>query len=158
MTGLYLVVRIVHVLSAAVLFGTGLGTAFQMWAADRSADARTIALVAANVVRADLFFTTPAVVVQPLTGAVLIYLTGTNPLVPWLVLAYGLYGLTGACWLPVVWIQIRLRDLARTASVNNAALPVTYHNLMRVWFWLGWPAFSAVIAIFWLMVARPALW
>jgi len=150
--------KVVHIVSATVLFGTGLGTAFQMWNADRTGDARVIAAVAANVVRADILFTTPAVIVQPLTGLSLIYSEGIDPLASWLVAAYALYAITGACWLPVVWIQLRLRNLARNADARGETLPAEYRRLMRTWFVLGWPAFLAVLAIFWLMVAKPILW
>ena len=154
MNTLYLAVRVIHIVSATVLFGTGLGTAFQMWMAHRSGDIRVIATVAANVVRADFWFTTPAIIVQPLTGFALMQLAGFDPFSPWLVVAYVLYFVAGACWLPVVWIQMRLRDLA----AGDATLPPAYHRLFKIWFWLGWPAFSAVLAIFWLMVAKPQLW
>ncbi len=155
MSELYAFALLLHILSATVLFGTGLGTAFQMWMADRSGDVRAIAVVAANVVRADFVFTTPAVIIQPLTGGLLIYLAGFDPMAPWLLVGYGRYALTGACWLPVVWIQLRVRDIATEAALSGTPLPPPYQNLMRAWFWLGWPAFSAVVAIFWVMIAKP---
>lgn len=154
----FLTLKLVHIVSATVLFGTGLGTAFQMWMADRTGDPRVVAAVAANVVRADLYFTTPAILVQPLTGLSLVYAEGTNPFASWLVVAYGLYALAGACWLPVVWIQIRLRDFARNSDARAVALPSEYRRLMRIWFALGWPAFLAVLVTFWLMVDKPVLW
>jgi uncharacterized membrane protein len=158
MTSAYTLLKVVHILSATVLFGTGLGTAFQMWTANKSGDVRAIATVARHIVWADYLFTTPAVIVQPLTGFILATMAGFDPMSPWLVAAYGLYVLTGLCWLPVVWIQLRMRDLAVEAAAANAPLPPRYHRLARAWFLLGWPAFSAVLAIFWLMVAKPALW
>src|SRR5262249_34168099 len=151
-------VKLAHILSATLLFGTGLGTAFQMWFAHRSGDVHAIAVVARQTVWADLFFTTPAVIVQPLTGFLLMRSSGIDPESSWLVAVYGLYVLAGACWLPVVWIQIKVRDLALAAAANGTALPPEYHQLMRWWFRLGWPAFLAVIVIFWLMVATPNLW
>lgn len=154
----YAALKAVHVLSAALLFGTGLGTAFHMWSAHRSGDVAAIAAAAASTVRADFLFTMPAVVVQPLTGLLLIRELGLDPLAPWLVAVYGLYGLTGACWLPVVGLQIRARDLAAGAAARADALPPAYHRCMRAWFALGWPAFAAVIAIYWLMIAKPDLW
>jgi uncharacterized membrane protein len=153
----YLLLKTVHVLSATILFGTGLGTAFQMWMAHRSGDVRTIAVVARNVVRADLYFTTPAVLVQPLSGAVMLHLAGYSAFVPWLDAVYVLFLVTGFCWLPVVWIQMRVRDLAAKSVAFDLALPAEYFRLMRLWFWLGWPAFLSVTAIVWLMVAKPDL-
>jgi uncharacterized membrane protein len=150
---MYLAFKLLHIISSTVLFGTGIGTAFQMWMAHRSADTRAIATVAASVVRADFWFTTPAVIIQPLTGIILLRLAGYDPFAPWLVAAYVLYGVTGACWLPVVWIQMRLARLS--AAAGNGPLPDSYHRLFRLWFALGWPAFAAVLGIFWLMVEKP---
>jgi uncharacterized membrane protein len=152
---LYEIVKTVHILSATVLFGTGLGTAWFMWRADRSGDVAMIAATARNVVLADWLFTTPAVIVQPLSGLWLIHLGGYASTEPWLLWTYGLYALAAACWLPVVRLQIRMRDLAVTARTNGASLPPDYQRLARVWFLLGWPAFLAVVAIVFLMVARP---
>ena len=154
----YLWLKWVHILSAAVLFGTGLGTAFQMWAAHLRRDDRAIAVVARNVVIADLLFTTPAIVVQPTSGIALIVLAGFDPWASWLVVAYALYLLAGLCWLPVVVIQIRVRDEAAAAVAERRPLPARYYRLIRAWFILGWPAFVALIAVFALMVAKPALW
>lgn len=155
MTGAYLWLKVIHVLSATILFGTGLGTAFQMWMAHRSENPTSIALVARNVVLADFVFTTPAVVVQPVTGAVLVWLTGIDPFSPWLVAVYVLYAVAGTCWIPVVWLQIQVRDIARDACIEGKPLPPSYHRYMRMWFALGWPAFIAVIAIIWLMIDKP---
>jgi uncharacterized membrane protein len=109
---LYEIVKTVHILSATVLFGTGLGTAWFMWRADCSGDAAAVAATARNVVLADWLFTTPAIILQPLTGLWLIFLGGYSSAETWLLWTYGLYLLAGACWLPVVWLQIRMRDLA----------------------------------------------
>jgi uncharacterized membrane protein len=152
---LYEIVKTVHILSATVLFGTGLGTAWFMWRADRSGDVAMIAATARNVVLADWLFTTPAVIIQPLSGLWLIHLVAHAPMEPWLMWTYGLYALAAACWVPVVRLQIRMRDLAATARADGASLPPVYHRLARVWFLLGWPAFLAVIAIVFLMVAKP---
>ncbi len=151
-------VKILHIVSAAVLFGTGLGTAFQMWMAHRSGDPRSIAIVSRNTVLADFLFTAPAIVIQPATGIALVWLSGFDPLSSWLVVAYALYALAGACWLTVVWLQIQVRNLARKAVAADHPLPAEYRRYMRLWFALGWPAFAAVLAIFWLMVSKPALW
>lgn len=154
----YMLIKYLHILSATVLFGTGLGTAFQMWNAHRGGDVSTIAHVAKNVVLADTVFTTPAIIIQPLTGIALAWMAGFDPFTPWLTVTYLLYALAGLCWLPVVWLQIKMRDLAQAAARANSRLPEAYHRSIRLWFILGWPAFSAVAVIFWLMVAKPVLW
>jgi uncharacterized membrane protein len=109
------------------------------------------------VALADWIFTTPAVIVQPLTGAAMIQLAGYPWLSDWIVASLALYGLTGLCWLPVVWIQIRMGRIARAAAAANQPLPSEYRRLFRWWFALGWPAFVAVMAIFWLMIHKPDL-
>ena len=151
----YALVKTLHILSATLLFGTGLGSAFYLWRADRSRDPAAIAFAAHNVVIADWLFTLPAVVVQPLSGLWLAWHLGMILTEPWLLWTYGLYLLAGACWLPVVWLQIQLRDIAAAALARGDQLPERYHRSMTVWFVLGWPAFLAVIAIFYLMVAKP---
>ena len=149
-----LVLRWLHVVGAAVLLGTGAGIAFFMVMAHRTRDARLIAHVAGTVVIADLLFTATAVVVQPITGYLLARQIGWSLTEGWLVVSLALYGLTGLLWLPVVWIQLRLRDLAREAA-RGGGLPADYHRLYLVWLACGFPAFAAVLAIIWLMVARP---
>jgi len=149
--------KLIHILSATVLFGTGMGTAFFMWRADKAGDVAAIAVTARHVVLADLLFTTPAVIVQPVTGVWLAFERGYDFTEPWLWAAIALYILTGACWLPVVWLQAKMRDMAEAARNSGKALPARYHRFMRIWFILGWPAFSAVIAIFILMLFRPDL-
>jgi uncharacterized membrane protein len=150
--------KLIHIISATVLFGTGLGTAFQMWMANRTGDVRAIAAVTSNVVIADYVFTTPAVIIQPVSGIALIWIVGYDPFSPWLIAVYALFVLTGACWTPVVAIQRRLRNIARDCASNGRPLPDEYHRLMRRWIVLGIPAFSAVLVIFWLMVTKPVLW
>jgi uncharacterized membrane protein len=151
----YLTARWLHILSSTVLFGTGMGTAFQMVWAMRTGRVETIHSVAAGVVVADWIFTTPAGIIQPLTGIWLIHLAGHDFDAPWLLAVYGLYVLAFCCWLPVVVLQIRLRDLAGAALVRGEALPAAAHRAYRIWFALGWPAFAALVAVFWLMVNRP---
>lgn len=155
MTGLYILYKTIHILSATILFGTGLGTAFHMWRADRTGDLRVIATAARQTVLADWLFTTPAVIIQPLTGILLLFEAGYSLDEGWIILSLVLYALTGACWLPVVWLQIRARDLALTALRDGKGLPPLYRRYMRIWFALGWPAFLSVIAIFTLMIIRP---
>ena len=151
----YLLIKMVHLLSGAGLFGTGAGIAFFMLRAHASRDPATVAAVARIVVLADYVFTATAVIVQPISGLILISLQGYSLTEPWLMAAYGLYVLTGLCWLPVVAIQIRLKQLAEQAVADGAELPTAYHRLYRMWFILGWPAFAAVLGIYWLMVAKP---
>jgi len=150
------VLRWLHVIGATVLLGTGAGIAFFMVMAHRSGEARLIAHVAGTVVIADTLFTASAVVVQPVTGALLAHEIGWPLFSGWIGLSLVLYVLTGLFWLPVVAIQIRLRDLARAAAANGEALPALYHRLYRIWFLCGVPAFAAVLAIIALMVTRPS--
>ena len=149
--------RWLHVLGAAVLFGTGAGIAFFMVMAHRTRDAALIAHVAGTVVLADTVFTATAVVLQPVTGVLLAWEVGWRLTEGWILLSLVLYVVTGLFWLPVVAIQIRLRDLARAAAAASAPLPPAYRRLYRIWFACGFPAFLAVLAIFWLMLTRPLL-
>jgi uncharacterized membrane protein len=147
---------LVHILSSTLLFGTGLGTAFHGWMAQRSRDLRAITVVNRQVVWADWLFTAPAVVVQPVTGVWLAHLDRIPLTTGWLALAIALYVLVGACWLPVVWLQIRMHRMAEAALSSGGFLPPFYATYARWWFILGWPAFLGVIAIFYLMVFRPS--
>ncbi|MEQ1650951.1 MAG: DUF2269 domain-containing protein [Hyphomicrobium sp.] len=149
------VLRWLHIVGAAVLLGTGAGIAFFMLMAHRTRDAKIIAHTARTVVTADALFTTLAVILQPLTGALLARAMGWNLSEPWIALSLALYVITGLFWLPVVWIQIQLRKLAEAANLNGKPLPARYHELFRIWFLCGFPAFAAVLAILWLMIARP---
>ncbi len=145
-----------HVIGATVLLGTGAGIAFFMAMAHRTRDAKTIAEVATIVVIADYLFTLSAVIAQPVTGVWLAEAAGYPLTSGWIVASLGLYLLTGAFWIPVVFMQRKMRDLARRAAADAAPLPEEYHRLYRRWFTFGFPAFFAVLAIFWLMIARPA--
>jgi uncharacterized membrane protein len=156
MIDLFVWLKLIHVVGACVLLGTGLGIAFFMWMAHRGADPGLIASTARIVVIADAVFTLGAVILQPLSGAALAHVMGYSLREPWIVVSFGIYLLVGACWLPVVWIQIRLRDLARAACATGTPLPAQYHRLFRIWFMLGWPAFAGVIAILALMIAKPS--
>lgn len=146
-----------HIIGATVLLGTGTGTAFFLVMAHRSGDPMAVAHVAGTVVVADFLFTATAVVAQPITGAALMALQGWPLSTPWIVLALALYGIIGLFWVPVVFMQIRMRDLARAAAMAGTALPAAYHRLYRRWFAFGFPAFFAVLAILWLMIAKPVL-
>ena len=147
--------RWLHVIGATVLLGTGAGIAFFMLRAHATKDPRTVASVGRIVVLADFVFTASAVVVQPLSGLALIHLQGYALTEPWLMAAYALYVLIGACWLPVVWFQWRMVKLAEGAVAAGTPLPPAYHRLFRAWFILGWPAFAGVVGVYALMVAKP---
>lgn len=154
---IYLLIKWMHILSATVLFGTGIGIAFFKWMTDRSADVRAIRIVNERTVLADLVFTTPAVILQPLTGFALVYIGGYAVFSAWVMLATLLYILAGCCWLPVLWLQIRMRDIARAADRANGPLPALYWRYARIWFCLGIPAFISLIVVYWLMVFKPTL-
>jgi len=151
------ILRWAHVIGATVLFGTGAGIAFFMLMAQRSGRADLVAHVAGTVVIADTIFTATAVIVQPITGVLLAQALGWPLYEGWIVLSLLLYVVTGLFWLPVVWIQVRIRNLARQAAIENAPLPAEEKRLFRIWFACGLPAFAAVLAILWLMVTRPEI-
>lgn len=156
----YLLVKWLHVLSSTVLFGTGIGSAFYMLVTSLTRDARAVAVVVRFVVLADWLFTTPAVIVQPLTGVWLLHLLGLDPAqawsLAWVRWSVLLYGVAGAAWLPVVWMQIRMRELAREAAARGAALPPAYFAMLRWWVALGVVAFVSLVVVFLLMVSKPA--
>jgi uncharacterized membrane protein len=154
---LYFAVKYLHLIGAAVLLGTGAGIAFFQLMAHRGGNVDAIAAVARIVVIADFLFTATAVVLQPITGVVLAGLDGYPLGEGWIVLSIALYLLAGTFWLPVVWMQIRMRDLAAVAARAAQPLPRQYHRLFRIWFAFGFPAFAAVLAIFWLMMTRPTI-
>jgi uncharacterized membrane protein len=151
----YFGLKFLHVIGACVLLGTGGGIAFFMLAAHLTGKPAVVAAVSRLVTRADFVFTATAVVLQPITGIGLVWSVGYSFYDYWIVLSLGLYVLTGLFWLPVVWMQIRMRDLAEDAVFNQTALPALYHQLFWTWFALGFPAFSAVLGIIWLMIVRP---
>lgn len=151
----YLAVKWLHILSSTVLFGTGIGTAFQMVFAMHRGDAAHIHGVARGVVLADWLFTTPAGIFQPASGLWLVWYAGYGWTEPWLMLTYALYILAFLCWAPVVHLQIRIRDL--TADTTGP-IPPKARRLYHLWFALGWPAFLALTGVFWLMVTKPPLW
>jgi uncharacterized membrane protein len=152
----YLWVKWVHVVSATVLFGTGLGIAYFKYRADRSGDLAVIASVARITVTADWIFTAPAVAIQLVTGLWLAQLRGISITDGWVAASLALYVVAGACWLPVVVLQIRMRDIAQRCLTAGIPLPAEYARYRRIWTWLGYPAFGAVLAIVYLMVFKPA--
>jgi uncharacterized membrane protein len=153
----YFILKFLHVIGATVLLGTGAGIAFFMLLAHRTGNAATVAAVARIVVIADYLFTASAVVVQPITGWLLMDLVGYPLSEGWIVISLVLYVVTGAFWLPVVWMQSRMRDLAQAAAAAGEPLPAEYHRLFRTWFAFGFPAFAAVMGILWLMITRPSI-
>jgi len=153
---LVLILRWVHIIGATVLLGTGAGIAFFMLIAHQTKDAKIIAHVAGTVVIADMIFTATAVILQPISGTWLAVETGWELSEGWILVSLALYIFIGIFWLPVVWIQIKMRNLAREADQNNQELPQQYYRLFRIWFACGFPAFFAVMAILWLMIARPS--
>ena len=95
---MYLVIKFVHVLSSTILFGTGLGSAFYMFTANRSGNVQAIAVVSRCVVIADWLFTTPTAVIQPLSGFYLVHLAGFSLSSTWLWMSVLLFVIAGGCW------------------------------------------------------------
>lgn len=150
----YFTLKLIHIISSTLLFGTGLGSAFYFWRANQSGNYQAMSFAARNVVIADWVFTTPAVIIQPITGFLLMYVLNLSVTTTWIILSLGLYVFTGLCWLPVVWLQIKMHQQLEHALANNEKLPAIYYRYYRIWFFLGWPAFIAVIVIFYLMVFK----
>jgi len=153
----YFLLKCVHILSSSVLLGTGAGNAFFFVSAQRTGNPVIIAAVARGVVNADFLFMLTAVILQPLSGVFLAIGAGYPLSAPWLAWSMALYVFVGCCWLPVVWLQIRMRGMATAAAASGGPLPAEYHRCYRWWFALGWPAFAGLLAIFSLMVAKPGL-
>ena len=154
---MYMALKTLHIVSSTILFGTGIGTAFFMWMINRSGNRQAMAVVTRHVMKADLFFTTPSVLVQPLSGLALMALAGfPMQFAPmnWLGLSLLLYVVAGACWLPVLWLQWKMHQLAALAP-DEPELPPTYWRYERAWTLLGVPAFVSLVVVFWLMVAKP---
>ena len=154
---LYFGLKFLHIIGAAVLLGTGAGIAFFMLMAHLGRNPAVIAGVARIVVIADFIFTATAAVAQPVTGVLLATTVGYSLSEAWIVWSIILYLITGGFWLPVVWMQMRMRDLATQAAREGSPLPRAYHSLFWLWFAFGFPAFAAVTAIFWLMIVRSPL-
>ena len=151
----YVLLKTIHILSSTLLFGTGLGSAFYYFRAQQTRDINALYFASKNVVIADWLFTTPAVIIQPISGYLLMRLLNYDFSVWWIKVAIGLYVLTGLCWLPVVYLQIKMHALIKQAKKNGQPLNHTYFLYEKWWFALGWPAFTSVIGIFYLMVAKP---
>jgi uncharacterized membrane protein len=150
----YTLLKWLHVLSSTMLFGTGIGSAFYLVLATATRDARQVATVSRFVVITDWLFTATTAVLQPLTGFWMLHLAGMSWRAPWLAWSLALYAIALACWLPVVWIQLRLRDISAAAAAAAQGLPRSYWRLFAWWVALGWMAFIAFVAIFWMMIAK----
>ena len=151
----YLLLKWVHILSGVLLVGTGFGSAFYLFFIHRTQNIQAIAAVSRLVVKADYWFTAPAVIIQPLTGFLMVSMAGYPLTQGWLLWTLVLYGLAGVCWLPVVWLQIRMAKMAAATQASSATLPPLYWQYARYWEWLGYPAFIAMLSIFALMVFKP---
>lgn len=151
----YLWLKLIHILSATVLFGTGIGSAFYMFMANRRKDIAGIYFATRHVVIADWLFTTPSVIIQLATGLALANVLGLSLTEGWVFWSLILYFFAGACWLPVIWMQIKMRDMAKHALDTSTALPDRYWHFDRWWITLGALAFPAVVAVIALMVMKP---
>lgn len=152
---LYNTIKTLHILGSTILFGTGIGIAFFMFRSWFTTDVHEKFYAARSTVLADYLFTFPAAVIQPISGVALINMAGFDWTDLWLIATYVIYMIAGLCWLPVVWIQIQLKNMCKEASENGTELPARYHKLFKIWFLLGWPAFVGLVIVFYLMVAKP---
>ncbi len=152
----YLAIKWIHILSSVVLVGTGLGSAFYLFFVNRSHNLAAQAVVSRLVVRADWWFTTPTAVIQPATGLAMVYMAGLPLSTPWVALSLALFVFAGLCWLPVLWLQIQMAAMAQEALRTDTPLPALYGRYARWWETLGYPAFIAMVAVFFLMVTKPA--
>ncbi|MDH5368537.1 MAG: DUF2269 domain-containing protein [Gammaproteobacteria bacterium] len=150
----YLSLKVIHILSMVLLFGTGLGSAWYKWMADRSRNVCHISVTNKQVVLADWIFTTPTVIIQPVTGIALLYVLDIPFSTPWVMWSLVLYAIAGLCWIPVVWLQIKMRNISQESCQDNLPLNETYWRYARIWFWLGAPAFISMIVIVMLMVFK----
>ena len=150
----YTALKTLHILSMVLLFGTGLGSAFYKWMADRSGNVAHIAATNRQVVLADWIFTTPTVIFQPLSGLWMVYLLDIPLTTPWVATSLFLFFVAGVCWLPVVWLQIRMQKIAAAAVSRETQLPPLYWRMARWWFWLGVPAFTSMVLVVVLMVFK----
>ncbi|WP_211465777.1 DUF2269 family protein [Collimonas silvisoli] len=153
---IYLMLKWTHIMSSVLLVGTGFGSAFYLYFIHRTRNPGAIAEVVRLVVRADFWFTTPAIFIQPLTGYAMLSLSGYPITQNWVLWTFFLYALAGACWLPVVWLQIQMSKIASASARNNVQLPAHYWQYARYWEWLGYPAFIAMLVIYGLMVFKPS--
>ena len=151
----YLIVKTLHILSATILVGTGFGSAFYLFWTNRSGSVAAQAVVARWVIKADWWLTTPAGIFQPLSGLWLAHYAGFPLTARWIWLTFALYAFAGLCWLPVLWLQLRMAAMAEEAVAQEKPLPPRYRRYARCWEWLGYPAFCAMVAVYFLMVLKP---
>jgi uncharacterized membrane protein len=151
----YLILKWLHILSSVVLVGTGFGSAFYLFFVNRSKSLEAQVIVSRLVCKADWWFTTPTVIIQPVTGIAMAVLVGWPLTTPWILISLVLYLFAGVCWLPVVWMQLRMAQLAQKALEDKTPLSVEYWKLAKMWEWLGYPAFIAMLGVFYLMVNKP---
>ena len=155
----YLPLKFAHIVSSVLMVGTGFGSAFYMFFANRAGSLPAQAVVSSLVVRADWWFTLPTVIFQPISGILLVLMAGWPLTTPWVLLSLLLYAIAGACWLPVVWLQVRMAKMAQDAvACGEREVPALYQTYARRWERLGYPAFLAMVAVYWLMVTKPNLW
>lgn len=152
---LYIEIKTLHIISSTILFGTGIGIAYFMLRSWFTNNIQEKLYSARNTVIADYLFTFPAAIIQPISGIALIHMAGFDWTAFWLMATYAIYIIAGLCWLPVVWIQIQLKNICIEASESGSELPERYNKLFKIWFFLGWPAFLGLVAVFYLMVAKP---
>ncbi len=150
----YLLLKTLHILGALLFFGVGLGSAWYKFKADRSGDLRVIAWCQNQIVTADWVFTLTSAFLLPITGLEMVRRLNIPWTTPWVVVGIAGYVLAGLLWLPAVWLQIRMRDLAREALQRNTPLPHEFHRANRIWFYLGVPAFAITVGVIWVMVAK----
>ena len=153
----YLIVKMFHILCSVLLVGTGFGSAFYLFFTNLTRHAGPVAVVSRLVVRADWWFTTPTIILMPITGLWLAHSAGWAWDTPWIALSLVLYALAGACWLPVVWLQIRMAGMAKDSAAHGCELPERYWHYAKLWERLGYPAFAAMLGVYFLMVVKPVL-
>lgn len=152
---IYTIIKVLHVVSSTILFGTGLGIAFFMFRSRFTESVEEKHYAVRTTVLADYLFTAPAVCIQPITGLWLVWQGGFDWTDLWLLATYIIYVIAGVCWLPVVWLQIKMKSMLAHALESGEALPKSYETLFRLWFILGWPAFIGLVIVFFLMVIKP---
>ena len=155
---IYLLIKTLHILGAILFLGTGLGSAYYKWRADRSGNLEVIAWCQREIVFADWIFTVPAGIIMPVTGISMMHLYGFPWTSPWIIIGFAGYAIAGICWLPAAFLQIKMRTLADEALEKGRELPPEFHKANRIWMILGFPAFLASIGVLWVMVSKGSYW